>query len=52
MIGFLAIAFLAGVLSCASTCFLPLVPAYVTYMGRPGGGRLESNAQSVSSFAS
>jgi hypothetical protein len=25
---FLAIAFLAGILSCASTCFLPLVPAY------------------------
>jgi cytochrome c-type biogenesis protein len=30
---FLVIAFLAGILSCASTCFLPLVPAYVSFMG-------------------
>jgi cytochrome c-type biogenesis protein len=29
----LALAFLAGLLSFASTCVLPLVPAYVTYMG-------------------
>ena len=33
MIGFLALAFVGGVVSCASTCFLPLVPAYVSYMG-------------------
>ncbi len=33
MLTFLVIAFLAGVLSCASTCFLPLVPAYIGYMG-------------------
>src|SRR5256885_9278444 len=29
----LALAFLAGLLSFASTCVLPLVPAYVAYMG-------------------
>lgn len=29
----LALAFLAGLLSCASTCVLPLVPAYIGYMG-------------------
>ena len=29
----LALAFLAGLISFASTCVLPLVPAYVTYMG-------------------
>lgn len=45
MIGFLAIAFLAGVLSCASTCFLPLVPAYVTYMG--GRAAADSNRTPV-----
>jgi cytochrome c-type biogenesis protein len=33
MIGFLALAFVGGLISCGSTCFLPLVPAYVTYMG-------------------
>src|SRR2546423_13337298 len=33
MIVDLALAFLAGVLSCAPTCVLPLVPAYVAYMG-------------------
>ncbi len=37
----LTLAFLAGLLSFASTCVLPLVPAYVTYMGgqamTPGG---------------
>jgi cytochrome c-type biogenesis protein len=37
---FIAIAFLAGVLSCASTCFLPLVPAYVAYMGGRAGGEV------------
>jgi len=29
----LALAFLAGFISCASTCVLPLVPAYIAYMG-------------------
>jgi cytochrome c-type biogenesis protein len=29
----LALAFLAGLISFASTCVLPLVPAYITYMG-------------------
>nr|MDQ6885392.1 cytochrome c biogenesis protein CcdA [Candidatus Dormibacteraeota bacterium] len=29
----LALAFLAGLISCASTCVLPLVPAYIAYMG-------------------
>lgn len=33
MIGDLAVAFAAGVISFASTCVLPLVPAYVAYMG-------------------
>src|SRR5437868_2598038 len=33
MIVDLALAFLAGLLSFASTCVLPLVPAYVAYMG-------------------
>jgi cytochrome c-type biogenesis protein len=27
------LAFLAGLISCASTCVLPLVPAYIAYMG-------------------
>jgi cytochrome c-type biogenesis protein len=34
----LALAFLAGLLSFASTCVLPLVPAYVTYMGAAASG--------------
>jgi cytochrome c-type biogenesis protein len=34
----LALAFLAGLLSFASTCVLPLVPAYVTYMGAAATG--------------
>ena len=34
----LALAFLAGLLSFASTCVLPLVPAYVTYMGAASAG--------------
>jgi cytochrome c-type biogenesis protein len=34
----LALAFLAGLLSFASTCVLPLVPAYVTYMGASATG--------------
>src|SRR5437870_3080464 len=29
----LVLAFAAGLLSFASTCVLPLVPAYITYMG-------------------
>ena len=33
MIFDLALAFLAGLISFASTCVLPLVPAYITYMG-------------------
>jgi cytochrome c-type biogenesis protein len=33
----LALAFLAGLLSFASTCVLPLVPAYITYMGAAAG---------------
>jgi len=33
-----ALAFLAGLLSFASTCVLPLVPAYVTYMGAASAG--------------
>ncbi len=36
MIGFVALAFVAGLVSCASTCVLPLVPAYVAYMGGRG----------------
>src|SRR5947209_12417876 len=34
----LALAFLAGLLSFASTCVLPLVPAYVAYMGASSSG--------------
>ena len=33
-----ALAFLAGLLSFASTCVLPLVPAYVAYMGAAAAG--------------
>ncbi len=33
MAGTLALAFAGGLVSCASTCFLPLIPAYITYMG-------------------
>ncbi|MDQ6883360.1 MAG: redoxin domain-containing protein [Candidatus Dormibacteraeota bacterium] len=33
MIGALGLAFAAGLVSCMSTCFLPLLPAYVTFMG-------------------
>src|SRR2546421_891689 len=38
MIVALALAFLAGLLSFASTCVLPLVPAYVAYMGAAATG--------------
>jgi cytochrome c-type biogenesis protein len=34
----LALAFLAGLLSFASTCVLPLVPAYIVYMGAAAAG--------------
>lgn len=34
MIGDLVLAFVAGLLSCASTCVLPLLPGFVSYMGR------------------
>ena len=34
----LALAFVAGLLSFASTCVLPLVPAYVAYMGAAATG--------------
>src|ERR1700682_786119 len=34
----LALAFVAGLLSCASPCVLPLVPAYVAYMGAAAAG--------------
>lgn len=34
----LALAFLAGLLSFASTCVLPLVPAYIAYMGAAVAG--------------
>src|SRR2546428_1000874 len=34
----LGLAFLAGLLSCASTCVLPLARAYVTYMGAAAAG--------------
>jgi cytochrome c-type biogenesis protein len=33
-----ALAFLAGLLSFASTCVLPLVPAYIAYMGAAASG--------------
>ena len=38
MIVDLGLAFLAGLLSFASTCVLPLVPAYVAYMGAAAAG--------------
>jgi cytochrome c-type biogenesis protein len=41
MIADLAIAFVAGLLSCASACVLPLLPAYLAYLGglsSPGPG--------------
>jgi cytochrome c-type biogenesis protein len=43
MIANLGIAFVAGLLSCASACVLPLLPAYLAYvggLGQAGGGRL------------
>src|SRR2546428_12871921 len=32
MVATLALAFAGGLVSCASTCFLPLIPAYISYM--------------------
>ena len=43
----LALAFLAGLLSFASTCVLPLVPAYVTYMGAATAGTETTVRQQV-----
>jgi cytochrome c-type biogenesis protein len=43
MIADIGVAFLAGLLSCASACVLPLLPAYLAYLGGlggRGGGRL------------
>jgi cytochrome c-type biogenesis protein len=42
MIADLGVAFIAGLLSCASACVLPLLPAYVAYLGglsSPATGR-------------
>jgi cytochrome c-type biogenesis protein len=43
----LALASLAGLLSFASTCVLPLVPAYVTYMGAAAAGTETSVRQQL-----
>jgi len=43
----LALAFLAGLLSFASTCVLPLVPAYVTYMGAAAIGTETTARQQI-----
>jgi len=47
MIVDLALAFVAGLLSFASTCTLPLVPAYVTYMGASAAGTTTSVGQQL-----
>ena len=47
MIVDLALAFLAGLLSFASTCVLPLVPAYVTYMGAATAGTETTRRQQL-----
>jgi len=47
MIVDLALAFVAGLLSFASTCTLPLVPAYVTYMGASAAGTATSIGQQL-----
>lgn len=41
----LALAFLAGLLSFASTCVLPLVPAYIAYMGATAAGTTSTMRQ-------
>jgi cytochrome c-type biogenesis protein len=43
----LALAFLAGLLSFASTCTLPLVPAYVAYMGASVSGATTTFGQQL-----
>src|ERR1700730_13666697 len=43
----LALAFVAGLLSFASTCVLPLVPAYVAYMGAAAAGIETTIAQQL-----
>jgi cytochrome c-type biogenesis protein len=43
----LALAFVAGLLSFASTCVLPLVPAYVAYMGAAAAGTETTVAQQL-----
>src|ERR1700693_834274 len=43
----LALAFVAGLLSFASTCVLPLVPAYVAYMGAAAAGNETTVAQQL-----
>src|SRR5260370_32658715 len=47
MIVDLALVFLAGLLSFASTCVLPLVPAYVAYMGAAAAGTETSMRQQL-----
>src|SRR5437868_11250039 len=47
MIVDLTLAFLAGLLSFASTCVLPLVPAYVTYMGAASAGTIMTLRQQL-----
>lgn len=47
MIVDLALAFLAGLLSFASTCVLPLVPAYVVYMGAATAGAATTMRQQL-----
>src|SRR5205085_2396180 len=42
-----ALAFLAGLLSFASTCVLPLVPAYVAYMGAASSGTTTTHRQQL-----
>ena len=44
----LALAFLAGLLSFASTCVLPLVPAYIAYMGAAAAGTPSTMSQQLS----
>src|SRR6266852_862233 len=39
MMGYLGVAFLGGLLSCISVCFLPLIPAYITYLGGRAAGQ-------------
>jgi len=43
----LALAFVAGLLSFASTCVLPLVPAYIAYMGAAAAGTETTLAQQL-----